>query len=88
MDIKSFEDLIEWARELHAHLSRCLSECSTKNKEERARALLTYLADHEAELERITAEFEKQADSRALKTRALRLPERRTQGHQNPPHLR
>ena len=33
MDIKSFEDLIEWARELHAHLSRCLSECSTKNKE-------------------------------------------------------
>ena len=69
MDIKSFEDLIEWARELHAHLSRCLSECSTKNKEERARALLTYLSDHEAELERITAEFEKHADSRALKTR-------------------
>lgn len=69
MDIKTFEDLITWARELHANLSRCLSECSTKNPDERAQALLTYLADHESELARITDEFEKQADPKALKTR-------------------
>lgn len=69
MDIKTFEDLITWARDLHAHLSRCLSECSSKHQEERAQALLTYLSDHEAELARITDEFEKQGDPRALKTR-------------------
>lgn len=69
MEIKTYEDLIEWARQLHLHLSRCLSECATKNKDERASALLTYLAGHEAEIERITAEFEKQADEKALKTR-------------------
>lgn len=69
MDIKSFEDLIEWARQLHAHLSRCLSEGATENQEERARALLTYLSDHENELAKITAEFEKQAPTKALNTR-------------------
>lgn len=69
MEIKSFDDLIIWARELHAHLSRCLSEGAKKNQEERARALLGYLSDHESELSRITDEFEKQADPKALKSR-------------------
>lgn len=69
MDIKTFDDLISWARDLHTNLSRCLSECSTKNQDERASALLAYLADHESELARITAEFEKQADPKALQTR-------------------
>lgn len=69
MQIKTFEDLIDWARQLHGHLSRCMSDCSEKNQEERAKALLVYLSDHEAELERITAEFEKQAEGKALKTR-------------------
>ncbi|MDL0431149.1 ATPase [Marinobacter sp. TBZ242] len=69
MDIKTFEDLITWALELHTNLSRCLSECSGKNQDERASALLSYLAEHESELARITAEFEKQADPKALKTR-------------------
>ncbi|NMT62387.1 ATPase [Marinobacter orientalis] len=69
MDIKTFEDLIIWARELHANLSRCLSECSSKHPNEQAQGLLTYLAGHESELARITAEFEKQAAPNALKTR-------------------
>ncbi len=69
MEIKTFEDLIDWARQLHHHLSKCLGECSGQNQDERARALLSYLADHEAELERITAEFEKLGDPKALKTR-------------------
>ncbi len=69
MDIKTFEDLIIWARELHTNLSQCLSECSTKNQDERASSLLNYLANHESELARITEEFEKQADPKALKTR-------------------
>lgn len=86
MDIKTFEDLITWARELHTNLSQCLSECSTKNPDERAQALLTYLAGHESELARITAEFEKQADPKALKTRVydyLNNEHKRIKTHRN-----
>lgn len=69
MEIKTFGELIEWTRELHEHLSRCLAHCSTRHQEERAGALLTYLANHEAELERIVREFERQGDRKALDTR-------------------
>lgn len=69
MEIKTYENLIEWARQIHLQLSRCLSECAKNNQDERASALLTYLADHEAEIERMTAEFEKQAEEKVLKTR-------------------
>ncbi len=86
MDIKTFEDLITWARDLHTNLSQCLSECAAKNQDERASALLTYLADHESELARITEEFEKQADPKALKTRIydyLDNEHKRIKAHQN-----
>ncbi|WP_322002971.1 ATPase [Marinobacter alexandrii] len=69
MDIKTFGELINWTRDLHAHLARCLSHCATKNEEERARALLEYLATHESEMERIVNEFKSQGDSKALETR-------------------
>lgn len=69
MEIKRFEDLIDWARQLHGHLSRSLEDSSGRNEDERASALLHYLADHEAELERMTSEFEKQADPKVMKTR-------------------
>ncbi|MBD3639503.1 MAG: ATPase [Marinobacter sp.] len=69
MDIRTFGELINWTRDLHAHLARCLSHCATKNEEERARALLGYLAAHESEMERIVSEFRSQGDSRALETR-------------------
>ncbi len=68
MRVKTLSDLIEWTRMLHHHLADCLAECSTKNEEERARALLQYLADHERKIEQVVAEFERQADPRALKT--------------------
>ncbi|WP_152205187.1 ATPase [Marinobacter changyiensis] len=69
MDIKTFRDLIEWTRDLHRNLSNCLADCSKKHEQERARALLDYLAKHEAELERIVTEFERQADNKILETR-------------------
>ena len=53
----------------HAHLARCLYHCATRNEEERARALLDYLASHESEIERIVNEFELKADTNALETR-------------------
>tara|TARA_B100000214_G_scaffold336171_1_gene279933 strand:- start:340 stop:798 length:459 start_codon:yes stop_codon:yes gene_type:complete len=69
MDIKTFGELINWTRDLHAHLARCLAHCATKNEEERARALLDYLATHESGMERIVNEFKSQGDSKALETR-------------------
>ncbi len=69
MDIKTFGELINWTRDLHAHIARCLSHCATKNEEERARALLDYLATHESEMERIVNEFKSQGDFKALETR-------------------
>jgi hypothetical protein len=69
MEIKTFKELIGWTRDLHAHLARCLSHCATRNEEERARALLDYLASHESEIERIVNEFELKADTNALETR-------------------
>lgn len=68
MEIRTFEELIDWTRELHGHLARCLQDCAGKHQEERARMLLDYLADHERELETIVSEFERQADPRALRT--------------------
>lgn len=69
MDIRTFRELIEWTRDLHANLARCMSHCATKNEEERAKALLDYLATHESEVERIVNEFERQGDTKALETR-------------------
>lgn len=68
MDIKTIGDLIDWSRQLHEHLARCLAHCADRHDEERARMLLDYLADHEAELERVVAEYERRADPKALKT--------------------
>ncbi|GHA12763.1 ATPase [Oceanisphaera arctica] len=68
MDVKTFGELIDWTRDLHAHLARCLSHGATHNEEERARALLGYLAAHESEMERIVNEFERQAATKVLDT--------------------
>ncbi|AOY89811.1 ATPase [Marinobacter salinus] len=69
MEIKTFEDLIDWTRQLHAHLAKCLHESAAKNTNERASALLDYVSSHESLLEKAVAEFEKQADPRAMQTR-------------------
>ncbi|MGC8120614.1 ATPase [Marinobacter sp. VGCF2001] len=69
MEIKTFEDLIDWTRQLHAHLARCLEESARKNPDERASALLDYISRHENLLEKAVAEYEKQADPKAMSTR-------------------
>ncbi len=68
MEILRFEDLIEWVRHLHSYLAQSMKDSVADNENEMAKALLTYLADHEKELVRITEEFERQADPKALKT--------------------
>ncbi|PCM43053.1 ATPase [Marinobacter sp. ANT_B65] len=68
MEIKTFGDLIDWTRQLHAHLAECLHESAEKHDNERASALLDYIARHESLLAKTVAEFEKQADPKALQT--------------------
>ncbi|WP_336366474.1 ATPase [Marinobacter sp. C2H3] len=69
MDIKTFGELIDWTRDLHQHLANCLGHCATVHEEERARALLEYLATHEAEMARMVDEFERQSARNTLETR-------------------
>jgi hypothetical protein len=69
MDIKTFGELIDWTRDLHQHLARCLGHCATRHEEERAKALLEYLSSHEAELARIVDGFQHQSARNTLETR-------------------
>lgn len=69
MEIKTFADLIDWTRQLHAHLARCLKESAGQHQDERASALLDYISNHESLLEKAVAEYEKQADTKAMHTR-------------------
>ncbi|MDX1755405.1 MAG: ATPase [Marinobacter sp.] len=69
MQIRTFGELIEWTRDLHHQLSERLADSSQQHQQERTRALLQYLADHEAMLDRAIAEFERQGDQKAMQTR-------------------
>lgn len=68
MKIETFHDLIDWTRQLHAHLAECFRHCATQHEEDQGKWLLEYLSAHEATLERTVASFEKQADPKALHT--------------------
>ncbi len=68
MSTKTFGELIDWTRQLHEHLARSLAQGASHHKEERARLLLEYLAAHEAEMERVVADFEHSAAPQALNT--------------------
>lgn len=32
MEIKTFGDLIDWTRQLHAHLAKCLTHCTSQHE--------------------------------------------------------
>ncbi len=68
MKVTTFADLIDWTRALHHRLAECLSHCSTHAERLQAQWLLTYLAEHESNLEKIVEGFEKRADPKALNT--------------------
>ncbi|WP_028671968.1 hypothetical protein [Saccharospirillum impatiens] len=69
MGIKTFGELIDWTRDLHQSLAHCLAQCATRHEQEQAKALLEYLATHEAELASIIDEFEHQSAQNTLETR-------------------
>ncbi len=68
MSINTVEELIDWSRNMHGQLATCLAQSSKAHKDERAGALLDYLASHERKLETMVAGFEQHADPRALHT--------------------
>lgn len=68
MKIERFEDLIDWTRDAHAQLARCMSAGASKQAETRAKWLLLYLADHEKVLSETISEIEAHADGKALHT--------------------
>ena len=69
MEIKTFEDIIDWTRQMHLHLAECLRESAEQNSNERACALMDYVANHEIALATAVSEFEKQAEPNVLQTR-------------------
>lgn len=69
MEIKTYEELIDWVRNMHGLLARTMEEGADATSNEEAGALLHYLADHEKELARITEEYEHQAAPNVLQTR-------------------
>ena len=68
MKVQTISDLIDWTRVMHHRLAECLAHCSEQSEQEMAKMLLSYLADHEATLEKIVEGFEKRADPKALNT--------------------
>lgn len=68
MKIETLKDILHWTKEFHQHLSQCLSHCADKNTDERAKMILTYLADHEASLMKVINSFEASGDEHALNT--------------------
>lgn len=68
MKVETFADLIDWTRAVHHRLAECLEHCSNETDQGLAKLLLSYLADHEATLEKIVDGFEKRADPKALHT--------------------
>ena len=69
MVIKTFEDIIVWNRQMHLRLAECLRESAEQNSNERACALMDYVASHEIALATAVSEFEKQAEPNVLQTR-------------------
>jgi len=68
MKVETLGDVIDWNRALHHRLAECLARGSDHADKDLARFLLTYLAEHEASLEKVVAGFEERADPKALKT--------------------
>jgi rubrerythrin len=68
MKVQRISDLIDWTRVMHHQLAERLANSSMQHENEMANLLLSYLAEHEATLEKIIDGFEQEADSKALNT--------------------
>jgi len=67
VSVQTLEDLINWTQQLHGHLATCLADCARRQGDQRASALLDYLAGHERKLESLVAGFKQKAGTKALR---------------------
>ena len=59
MEVEILRDVISWTRGGHSELSECLSMCQKDNEDERAKLVLSYLSNHENEIDKVVDIFEK-----------------------------
>ena len=68
MQAQTFQYLIDWTAQFHAHLADCLEDGLQQQQDPRAKWLMEYLVDHERTMAREVKGFKDQADEKALKT--------------------
>ena len=68
MKVENLKDIINWTRESHESLAKCMKRCANENENSRARLLLSYLAEHEEKLSTVLDEFNKSGNENALNT--------------------
>ena len=66
--METLKDVLHRTEKFHQHLGQCLSQCSDKNTNIRAKMILDYLADHEASLAKVVKGFEASGNIQALNT--------------------
>ncbi|TCO76102.1 hypothetical protein [Chromatocurvus halotolerans] len=68
MKAETVDDLVNWTRDTHGLLARRLRQSADQQSRTRSELLMRYLADHEAALEKMVAEYEGRADQGSLGT--------------------
>ncbi len=68
MHIRTFSQLTEWARTIHANLALCLAHCALRHHDETASSLLDYLSSHQAEVEKMLMALAQRAEPKAAHT--------------------
>jgi len=69
MDIKTFQDLIDWTRSLHSNIAKSFDDNASGSRNEYTNQLMEYLASHERKMSALIDDFEKEADTNVLQTR-------------------
>lgn len=68
MAIETLRDVLSWTETFHKQLSQCLSQEAETSTDERAQMVLSYLADHEAQLTKVIEGFEQNGKESVLDT--------------------
>lgn len=68
MPNRTLHDMIDWTRNFHQHMHAILSQSAQQTKNERARMLLEYLAEHEHTLAHTIRRFDETASDTASNT--------------------
>jgi rubrerythrin len=67
MKVETLQDIVQWTRDMHEHLSECFKKASDEQEKTRAQSLLKYLSEHENSLAKALDRIEREADPQALR---------------------